>query len=191
MLNIVLFGPPGAGKGTQSQNLINKYALVHLSTGDILRGEINSGTPLGLAAKELMDQGLLVPDEVVIGMISNKLDQNQSSNGFIFDGFPRTVAQAEALDALLASKKSSISGMIALEVDEIELEKRLLSRGKESGRPDDQNPEIIKKRVQEYTSKTAQVANFYQAQHKFYAVEGVGSIEDIFDNIVKVVEKLQ
>jgi adenylate kinase len=190
MLNIVLFGPPGAGKGTQSQNLINKYALVHLSTGDILRGEINSGTPLGLAAKELMDQGLLVPDEVVIGMISNKLDQNLSSNGFIFDGFPRTVAQADALDTLLNSKSFSISGMIALEVDEIELEKRLLSRGKESGRPDDQNPEIIKKRVQEYTSKTAQVANFYQAQHKFYAVKGVGSIEDIFNSIVKVVEKL-
>ena len=190
MLNIVLFGPPGAGKGTQSQNLINKYALVHLSTGDILRGEISSGTSLGLAAKKLMDEGLLVPDEVVIGMISNKLDQNQEAKGFIFDGFPRTVAQAEALDQLLFSKQSAISGMIALEVDQDELEKRLLARGKESGRPDDQNPEIIKKRVQEYTSKTAQVANYYQAQNKFYTVKGIGSIEGIFENIAKVVEKL-
>ena len=190
MLNIVLFGPPGAGKGTQSQNLINKYALVHLSTGDILRGEISSGTSLGLAAKKLMDEGLLVPDEVVIGMISNKLDQNQEAKGFIFDGFPRTVAQAEALDQLLVSKQSAISGMIALEVDQEELEKRLLARGKESGRPDDQNPEIIKKRVQEYTSKTAQVANYYQAQNKFYTVKGIGSIEGIFENIAKVVEKL-
>jgi adenylate kinase len=191
MLNIVLFGPPGAGKGTQSQNLINKYALVHLSTGDILRGEISSGTSLGLAAKKLMDEGLLVPDEVVIGMISNKLDQNQDAKGFIFDGFPRTVAQAEALDQLLVSKQSAISGMIALEVDQEELEKRLLARGKESGRPDDQNPEIIKKRVQEYTSKTAQVANYYQAQNKFYTVEGIGTIEGIFENIAKVVEKLK
>ena len=190
MLNIVLFGPPGAGKGTQSQNLINKYALVHLSTGDILRGEISSGTSLGLAAKKLMDEGLLGPDEVVIGMISNKLDQNQEAKGFIFDGFPRTVAQAEALDQLLFSKQSAISGMIALEVDQEELEKRLLARGKESGRPDDQNPEIIKKRVQEYTSKTAQVANYYQAQNKFYTVKGIGSIEGIFENIAKVVEKL-
>lgn len=190
MLNIVLFGPPGAGKGTQSQNLISKYALVHLSTGDILRGEISSGTSLGLAAKKLMDEGLLVPDEVVIGMISNKLDQNQDANGFIFDGFPRTVAQAEALDQLLVSKQSAISGMIALEVDQEELEKRLLARGKDSGRPDDQNPEIIKKRVQEYTSKTAQVANYYQAQNKFYTVKGIGSIEGIFENIAKVVEDL-
>lgn len=187
MLNIVLFGPPGAGKGTQSQNLIQKYALVHLSTGDILRGEITSGTPLGLAAKKLMDQGLLVPDEVVIGMISNKLDQNQAANGFIFDGFPRTVAQAEALDVLLNSKKSAISGMIALDVDQAELEKRLLTRGKESGRPDDQNPEIIKKRVHEYTSKTAQVANYYRSQNKFYSVKGIGSIDEIFESIVAVV----
>ena len=190
MLNIVLFGPPGAGKGTQSQNLIHKYALVHLSTGDILRGEISNNTPLGLEAKKLMDEGLLVPDEVVIGMISNKLDSNLDANGFIFDGFPRTVAQAEALDQLLESKQSAISGMIALDVDQIELEKRLLARGKDSGRPDDQNPEIIKKRVLEYTSKTTQVANYYQAQHKFYAVKGVGSIDEIFENIVKVADQL-
>src|ERR1700744_299211 len=128
MLNIVLFGPPGAGKGTQSQNLIEKYGLIHLSTGDLLRGEITQGTELGLEAKKLMDQGILVPDAVVIGMISNKLDANKGAKGFIFDGFPRTVAQAEALDSLLKTKKSAISGMIALEVADNELLRRLLLR---------------------------------------------------------------
>src|SRR5690242_2759715 len=137
MLNLVLFGPPGAGKGTQSQKLIEKYQLVHLSTGDILRNEIANGTGLGLEAKKLMDQGVLVPDEVVIGMISNKLDANKDAKGFIFDGFPRTVAQAEALDELLESKSTSITGMIALDVDDEELQTRLLLRGKDSGRPDD------------------------------------------------------
>jgi adenylate kinase len=183
MLNLVLFGPPGAGKGTQSQNLIEKYQLVHLSTGDILRNEIANGTELGLEAKKLMDQGLLVPDEVVIGMISNKLDANKDAKGFIFDGFPRTVAQAEALDALLKSKGSAISGMIALEVDKDELQKRLLLRGKDSGRPDDQNPEIIAKRIEEYNSKTAPVANYYKDQGKYSSIDGIGSIEEIFGNI--------
>ena len=190
MLNIVLFGPPGAGKGTQSQNLISKFNLIHLSTGDILRGGISNNTPLGSEAKKLMDQGLLVPDEVVIGMISNKLDANPKANGFIFDGFPRTVAQAQALDSVLKSKDDYISGMIALEVNEEELERRLLSRGKESGRTDDQNPEIIKRRVQEYTNKTALVANYYKDQNKFYAVKGIGSVEEIFESIVKVVDQL-
>jgi adenylate kinase len=190
MLNIVLFGPPGAGKGTQSQNLIEKFGLIHLSTGDILRVEIANGTPLGVEAKKLMDKGILVPDEVVIGMIANKLNQNSDAKGFIFDGFPRTVAQAEALDQLLFTMQDAISGMIALEVSEVELEKRLLIRGKDSGRPDDQNPKIIKKRVQEYTSKTAQVAKYYKTQSKFYAVDGIGSITAIFESIVKVVSQL-
>jgi len=188
MLNLVLFGPPGAGKGTQSQNLIEKYSLIHLSTGDILRNEITNGTELGLEAKKLMDQGVLVPDEVVIGMISNKLDANKDANGFIFDGFPRTVAQAAALDELLASKNEAISGMIALEVDKEELEKRLLLRGKDSGRPDDQNPEIIKKRVEEYNNKTAPVANYYKEQNKFTGVNGIGEINEIFATISKVVD---
>lgn len=188
MLNLVLFGPPGAGKGTQSQNLIEKYSLIHLSTGDILRNEITNGTELGLEAKKLMDQGVLVPDEVVIGMISNKLDANKDANGFIFDGFPRTVAQAAALDDLLASKGETISGMIALEVDKVELEKRLLLRGKDSGRPDDQDPEIIKKRVEEYNNKTAPVANYYKEQNKFTGVNGIGEINEIFANISKVVD---
>jgi adenylate kinase len=183
MLNLVLFGPPGAGKGTQSEKLIKQFNLVHLSTGDILRNEIANGTSLGLEAKKLMDQGILVPDEVVIGMISNKLDANKEAKGFIFDGFPRTVAQAEALDGLLTSKSTSISKMIALEVEHDELKKRLLLRGKDSGRPDDANPEIIEKRIQEYLSKTAPVADYYKSQHKFQSINGIGSIEEIFNAI--------
>ena len=188
MLNLVLFGPPGAGKGTQSEKLIEKYQLVHLSTGDILRSEISNGTELGLEAKKLMDQGVLVPDEVVIGMISNKLDSNKDARGFIFDGFPRTVAQAEALDTLLASKDSAISGMVALVVEPGELEKRLLLRGKDSGRPDDANPEIIRKRIVEYNSKTAPVANYYKEQNKLTSINGVGTIDQIFDSICSVVD---
>lgn len=187
MLNLVLFGPPGAGKGTQSQKLIDKYKLVHLSTGDILRGEISNQTDLGLEAKKLMDQGILVPDEVVIGMISNKLDTEKDANGFIFDGFPRTISQAEALDNLLQSKNSSISGMIALEVDNEELQKRLLLRGKDSGRPDDANPQIIAKRIEEYNSKTAPVANYYKSQQKYTSINGIGSIEEIFSAITNVI----
>lgn len=187
MLNLVLFGPPGAGKGTQSQKLIDQYQLIHLSTGDLLRSEITQGTQLGLEAKKLMDEGVLVPDEVVIGMISNKLDANKTAKGFIFDGFPRTVAQAEALDSLLSSKQSSISRMIALQVDDQELERRLLLRGKDSGRPDDANPEIIQKRIGEYNSKTAPVADFYKQQNKFTSINGIGSIDDIFSAICKAI----
>ncbi len=188
MLNLVLFGPPGAGKGTQSQKLIEKHGLIHLSTGDLLRGEIAQGTKLGLEAKKLMDEGMLVPDEVVIGMISNKLDANKDAEGFIFDGFPRTVAQAEALDQLLKSKESAISGMIALEVNDDELEHRLLLRGKESGRPDDANPEVIRKRIKEYNDKTAPVANFYKNQAKFTSINGIGSIDQIYGAIDTVIE---
>jgi len=180
MLNIVLFGPPGAGKGTQSEKLINKYQLVHLSTGDILRGEIAAGTALGREAKKLMDAGNLVPDQVVIGMISSKVDQNKKAKGFIFDGFPRTTAQAQALDKLLAQKHTSITLMLALEVDDNELTKRLLSRGKESGRADDQNEEIIRNRINEYNNKTAPLKEYYTAQNKFHSVNGIGSVEDIF-----------
>src|SRR6185503_18228421 len=143
MLNIVLFGPPGAGKGTQSEKLIAKYQLVHLSTGDILRNEIANQTPLGMEAKKLMDQGILVPDEVVIGMIDSRLDANRNARGFIFDGFPRTAAQAEALDKLLAQKSSAITMMLSLEVPKQELISRLLNRGKDSGRADDSNEAVI------------------------------------------------
>lgn len=187
MLNLVLFGPPGAGKGTQSQKLIEMYGLIHLSTGDLLRSEISQGTALGLEAKKLMDDGILVPDEVVIGMISHKLDANKAAKGFIFDGFPRTVAQAAALDQLLASKNAPISGMIALKVPDDELERRLLLRGKDSGRPDDANPEVIRKRIKEYNDKTAPVAGFYKNQDKFTSISGVGTVEEIFAAICKVI----
>jgi adenylate kinase len=180
MLNLVLFGPPGAGKGTQSENLINKYNLVHLSTGDMLRAEIKAGSELGLKAKSLIEQGLLVPDEVVIGIIANKLDQNASAKGFIFDGFPRTVPQAEALDTLLSGKGTAISNMLALEVDDEELTKRLLLRGKDSGRADDQDESIIRKRIEEYNAKTAPLKQYYDGQNKLTEVKGVGSIDDIF-----------
>ena len=188
MLNLVLFGPPGAGKGTQSQKLIEKYGLIHLSTGDLLRGEITQGTALGLEAKKLMDKGILVPDEVVIGRISNKLDANKAAKGFIFDGFPRTVAQAAALDSLLETKETAISGMIALEVNDAELEHRLLLRGKDSGRPDDANPEVIQKRIKEYNDKTAPVAEFYKNQNKFKSINGIGSVDEIFNSICAVID---
>jgi len=189
MLNLVLFGPPGAGKGTQSQKLINKYNLVHLSTGDLLRSEIAAGTELGLKAKSLMDEGLLVPDEVVIGMIDNKLKENKNVGGFIFDGFPRTVPQAEGLDKLMAENSTEITCMIALQVDEEELTKRLLLRGETSGRADDQNEALIRKRVQEYNTKTAQVANYYDQQGKFFSVNGIGEIEEIFNKSCSIIDQ--
>ena len=189
MLNLVLFGPPGAGKGTQSQKLIDKYNLVHLSTGDLLRSEIAAGTELGLKAKSLMDQGLLVPDEVVIGMIANKLRENKDAGGFIFDGFPRTVPQAEGLDKMMAACGTEITCMIALQVDEEELTKRLLLRGQSSGRADDQNEDLIRKRVQEYNTKTAQVAKYYEQQGKFFSVHGIGEIEEIFGNSCEIIDR--
>lgn len=190
MLNLVLFGPPGAGKGTQSQKLIDKYKLIHLSTGDILRSEITNGTQLGLEAKKIMDRGMLVPDDVVIGMISNKLDSNKNAPGFIFDGFPRTVTQAKALDGLLKTKNSEISCMIALDVANTELENRLLLRGMDSGRPDDANIDVITKRIDEYNSKTTPVANYYKKQDKFCSVNGIGSIDTIFSSICHVINDL-
>ena len=190
MLNLVLFGPPGAGKGTQSNFLIEKYNLIHLSTGDILRGEIAAGTALGLEAKKLMDRGDLVPDEVVIGMISSKLDNNPDANGFIFDGFPRTTAQAEALDNLLDEKGTSISAMLSLIVEDEELIRRLLSRGESSGRADDQNESIIANRINEYNNKTAPLKNYYSAQKKLSEIKGNGTVEDIASKLNNVIDTL-
>jgi adenylate kinase len=183
MLNIVLFGPPGAGKGTQSDLIIKKYHLIHLSTGDILRSEVAAGTSLGLEAKKLMDKGDLVPDEIVIGMISGKLDANKDAKGFIFDGFPRTAAQADALDKLLAGKNTSIAMMLALEVDNDELIKRLLNRGKESGRADDANESIIQNRITEYNNKTMPLKDYYSKQGKFFSIKGVGTVDEIFASL--------
>ncbi|MFT5336429.1 MAG: adenylate kinase [Luteibaculaceae bacterium] len=183
MLNIVLFGPPGAGKGTQSENLIEKYGLVHLSTGDLLRGEISEGTPLGLEAKKLMDQGMLVPDAVVIGMIEGRVEGNPDAKGFIFDGFPRTKEQASALDSMLEKKGLSIHKMVALEVEEKELVARLLERGINSGRPDDQDETVIGNRIKTYNDKTTPVKAFYAEQGKLSEVNGIGEIPVVFDRI--------
>src|SRR5690606_3390192 len=167
MFNLVLFGPPVSGKGTQAQKLIEKYKLVHLSTGDLLRNEIANQTPLGLEAKKIMDSGQLVPDEVVIGIINNCLEKNTGANGFLFDGFPRTLKQAEALDKLLVEKATGINLVLALEVNENELVRRLLERGKTSGRSDDTSEEVIRKRFQVYSNDTAPVAAYYKEQGKF------------------------
>ena len=188
MFNVILFGPPGSGKGTQSERLISKYQLKHLSTGDLLRSEIAAKTPLGLEAKGFMDKGQLVPDEVVIGMISSALEANPHAKGFLFDGFPRTEAQSEALDKLLLLKKTEIGVMLALEVTEEELVKRLLNRGLTSGRTDD-NEEVIRARITEYKQKTAVVADYYKKFKKVVAVKGEGTVEEIFDELCSEIAK--
>lgn len=183
MLNIVLFGPPGAGKGTQSENIIKNYSLIHISTGDLFRKNMGENTDLGKEAKSYIDAGNLVPDAVVIGMVEDKIENHLDANGFIFDGFPRTVNQAEALDKMLEEHNLSISGMISLEVPEDELKSRIKERAKTSGRVDDQDEEKINNRIAVYNNETAPVAEYYKSQNKFSAVNGVGSIEDIFKDI--------
>jgi len=183
MFNLILFGPPGSGKGTQSEKLIAKYGLKHLSTGDLLRSEIAQQTALGIEAKKVMDKGELVPDEVVIGMISSAIDNNETVKGFLFDGFPRTASQAEALDKLLDLKKSSIAIMLALEVGEEELVKRLMKRGETSGRSDDTNESVIRARITEYHKKTTAVADYYKQFDKVTMIKGEGSVDDIFNTL--------
>jgi adenylate kinase len=190
MINIVLFGKPGAGKGTQAEFLKEKYNLVHLSTGDIFRFNIKNNTKLGLLAKTFMDQGDLVPDEVTIQMLENEVDQNPKAKGFLFDGFPRTLAQANALDVFLKTKNQKITATIALEADDEILVQRLLERGKTSGRPDDQDEEKIRNRYQEYNEKTAPLMNYYKEQNKFHAVNGIGSITEITNRLSSVIDKL-
>ncbi len=191
MFNLILFGPPGSGKGTQSERLIAKFGLKHLSTGDILRSEIAQKTALGLEAKTLMDKGELVPDQVVIGMISAALDANPDAKGFLFDGFPRTKAQSEALDKLLAGRNQAINVVLALDVSEEELVKRLLNRGLTSGRSDDADESVIRARIVEYHKKTSVVADHYALVGKVVKVKGEGSVDDIFNALSREIEKRQ
>ncbi len=190
MTNIVLFGPPGAGKGTQATILKDTYNLKHISTGDVFRYNIKNETELGLMAKSYMDEGKLVPDEVTINMLKAEVEKNIEGEGFIFDGFPRTVAQAEALQKLLNDEGTEVSAMIALEVDDDLLVERLLERGKTSGRPDDANEEVIRKRIKVYYEETAIVKQFYLKQNKYYGVDGVGSISEITERLKKVINNL-
>ncbi len=189
MFNLILFGPPGSGKGTQSENIIAAYGLQHLSTGNLLRTEITNQTTLGLEAKRLMDQGQLVPDEVVIGMVGNFIDAHGEAKGFLFDGFPRTTAQCVALDALLKEKHSEINIVLALEVSEEELVKRLLGRGATSGRSDDINEDIIRARIKEYHDKTTAVATYYAQFNKVVHVKGEGTVESIYADLKKEIEE--
>jgi adenylate kinase len=188
MFNIILFGPPGSGKGTQSEKIVDQFGLVHLSTGNLLRQEITDKTPLGMEARNFMDKGQLVPDEVVIGMIDSCLEKHSAAKGFLFDGFPRTVAQAEALDKLLSLKKTAISKVLALEVTEEELVKRLLKRGETSGRSDDTNESIIRNRYAVYKKETEPVAQYYTQQGKMEVIKGEGSVDEIFDALSKSIE---
>ena len=191
MFNLILFGPPGSGKGTQSENIIAKYGLIHLSTGDLLRAQIAAGTPLGLEAKLIMEKGELVPDNVVIGMINDVMSYNKDAKGFLFDGFPRTVAQAEALDELLAYSNEKVNLFISLNVSEDELLKRLLNRGLTSGRADDRNEDVVKDRIKEYHKKTTAVAEYYKQKGSVEEIEGIGSVEEIFNSISQAIDSHQ
>lgn len=189
MINIILFGPPGAGKGTQSTKIIEKYSLTHISTGDLFRKHLKEGTPLGQMAKGYMDKGNLVPDQVVIDMVDDKIKSSGSISGIIFDGFPRTIPQAEALDKLLASKQVPIKVLIELVVPEEELKKRLAERAAKENRPDDAKPEVIENRIAVYKAETVAVAQYYKEHNKYASVIGVGEINDIFKNICTEIDK--
>lgn len=188
MLNIIIFGPPGAGKGTQSERIIERYRLTHLSTGDILRNEIKNETKLGILAKSYMDKGALVPDAVVIDMLKNKIEENRFSKGFVFDGFPRTLAQAKSLDEMLNKAEIPISIVVSLDVKDDELINRLVKRGAESGRSDD-NEEVIVQRLNVYKQQTMPLIDYYKNQGKLGSVHGVGSIDEIFKKICNVIDK--
>lgn len=190
MINLVLFGPPGAGKGTQATILKDKYQLVHISTGDVFRYNIKNKTSLGLSAKSFIDQGQLVPDEVTINMLKAEVEKNAGCKGFIFDGFPRTEAQAEALEKLLSEKGTQVSAMIALEVEDQVLVERLLERGKTSGRPDDADEEVIRKRIKVYHQETSVLKDYYQKKGKYFGVDGVGAIDEITGRLSAVIDEL-
>ncbi len=191
MLNIVLFGPPGAGKGTQSEFLVKEYGLVHLSTGDVFRYNLKQETDLGKLAKTYMDKGELVPDDLTISMLKSEVMKHENAKGFIFDGFPRTTEQAKALDVFLSEFNTEVSLMLALEVDDEELIKRLLERGKVSGRADDQDETIIRNRINEYNAKTAPLKEFYALQSKFVGIDGIGSIDEITERLCVAIDGLK
>ena len=190
MLNIVLFGPPGAGKGTQSEKVLKKYNLVHLSTGDLFRLHLNNETALGLEAKKYMNKGDLVPDEIVIGMVEDKINKSSNVIGFVFDGFPRTINQAIALDNMLEKKNIPIKQMIALKVDEKELIKRIQNRAKTSGREDDKSIDKINNRIQVYNQETKPVADYYKKHDKYSEVDGIGEIDEIFIKLCSKIDDL-
>lgn len=190
MINLILFGPPGSGKGTQAKMLEEKYNLVHVSTGDLFRYEMGNDTPLGIEAKNYIKKGALVPDEITIGMLKNKVESAESPEGFIFDGFPRTIPQAEALDQYLAEKGEKISALISLDVDKEEIIQRILKRGETSGRPDDQNKEIIENRIKVYLDETKPVYEFYNCKEVAQMVNGLGSIDDIFTRLSSAIDQL-
>lgn len=189
MLNIVIFGAPGSGKGTQSERIVEKYGINHISTGDVLRAEIKNGTELGKTAKGYIDQGQLIPDELMIDILASVFDSFKDSKGVIFDGFPRTIAQAEALKKMLAERGQDVSVMLDLEVPEDELMVRLIKRGKDSGRADD-NEETIKKRLHVYHSQTAPLIDWYKNEQKYQHINGLGTMEGIFAEICEAVDKL-
>jgi len=189
MYNLILFGAPGSGKGTQSEKLVEKYGLVHLSTGDLLRAEIARKTPLGVEAKKLIDKGQLVPDEMVVGIIDNHLEENKEAKGFLFDGFPRTVNQAKSLERLLFLKKTAIDNVLLLNVDDDELVERILNRGKTSGRADDTDEEIVRKRFSIYHRETEPVANYYKEKKMLTVVKGSGTIDETFDALCAEIER--
>lgn len=189
MINLILFGPPGSGKGTQAAKLVEKYNLMHISTGDLFRYEIGHKTPLGIKAQEYMNEGKLVPDEVTIGMLKNKVLSSTDVSGYIFDGFPRTVAQAEALDDLMKELDQSITCLIALEVEEQEIVNRILNRGKTSGRADDNDEAIIRKRINVYHSETTPVYDYYKGFGKSLSIPGIGSVGEIFDSLCDQIDR--
>lgn len=190
MINLILFGPPGSGKGTQAAKIIEKYALVHISTGDLFRYEMSNDTPLGQQAKAYMAKGELVPDSVTIGMLRNKVEAHPDAKGFIFDGFPRTITQAQALDALLAEKTSEITALIALQVEDSEIVERIKKRGATSGRTDDTNESIVRNRIEVYKSETTPVFDYYARQNKSHSINGVGEIDEIFSLISAAIDNL-
>lgn len=191
MLHLVLFGPPGAGKGTQAAFVVQRYDLVHLSTGDVFRANMKEGTDLGKLAKEYADKGQLVPDEVTIKMLQAEVEKHPNAGGFVFDGFPRTVAQAEALDAFLASRNEKVAALVALEVPEDELKNRLLERAKSSGRVDDADPAVIQNRLNVYNNETAPVKSHYEALGRYKGINGVGAIHDITDRLVEAIDSIK